>query len=62
MPEPPEKANETEEQPEEEKKTAFPRRRPPAGTREELGKRAYFLRDLRRVTRRLGGGRFRGGS
>jgi hypothetical protein len=62
MPETPKKANETEEQPEEEKKTAFPREWPLAGKREEPGKRAYFLRDLRRVTRRLGGGRFRGGS
>jgi hypothetical protein len=61
MPETPEKANETEEQPKEEKKTTFPRR-PLAGKREEPRKRAYFLRDLRRVTKRLGGGRFRGGS
>jgi hypothetical protein len=62
MPETPEKAEETEEQPEEEKKTTFPRRRPRAEKREEPFKRAYFLRDLRRVTKRLSGGRFRGGS
>jgi hypothetical protein len=61
MPETPERANETEEQPEEEKETTFSRR-PLAGKREEPWKRAYFLRDLRRVTKRLGGGRFRGGS
>lgn len=62
MPETPEKANETEEQPEEEEKTAFPRRRRLGGKREKPWTREYFLRDLRRVTKRLGGGRFRGGS
>jgi hypothetical protein len=62
MPETPERVDETEEQPEEEKKTTFPRRQPLAGKREEPRKREYFLRDLRRVTKRLGGGRFRGGS
>ena len=62
MPETPERVNETEEQTDEEKKTTFPRRRPLAGKREEPRKREYFLRDLRRVTKRLGGGRFRGGS
>jgi hypothetical protein len=62
MPETPERANGTEEQPKEEKETTFPRRRLLAGKREEPWKRAYFLRDLRRVTKRLGGGRFRGGS
>jgi hypothetical protein len=62
MPETPERVNKTEEQPEEEKKTTFPRRRPLGGKRDEPWKRAYFLRDLRRVTKRLGGGRFRGGS
>jgi hypothetical protein len=62
MPETPEKARETEGDPKEEEKTTFARGRRFAGKREEPWKRAYFLRDLRRVTRRLGGGRFRGGS
>jgi hypothetical protein len=62
MPETPRKANETEKQPEEEKKNTFLRRRRLGGKRGEPWTREYFLRDLRRVTKRLGGRRFRGGS
>jgi hypothetical protein len=62
MPEGPEKAHERGQRPEEEKKIAIPRQRPLGFEREERWTREYFLRDLRRVTKRLGGGRFRGGS
>ena len=62
MPATPEKANETEEHSEEERKTRFLRQRRLGDKRGEPWTREYFLRDLRRVTRRLGGGRFRGGS
>ena len=62
MPETPEKASETEEHSEEEKKAKFLRRRRLGDKQGEPRTREYFLHDLRRITRRLGGGRFRGGS